>query len=211
MPGYVIHLATSKANDKCPNFRRGLIAPDILKNWYKIFCHDMDVVRKKYEQWKTPEMPDFNVFAERIQQKEKWRCTDGLHYGTSSDPDIKFFMQQPYIDLSQAFWMGYYAHLVTDKRIYQRLGIDRKFNKIWQEICSLPNAKELYQVEVKKLHNDWDILNKRYTEKYDIVLPPEVEELNVVKYKEGKTVYINVHELDDVIEELRAEGWLKNS
>ena len=65
--------------------------------------------------------------------------------------------------------------------------------------------------KVKKLHNDWDILNKRYTEKYGIVLPPEVEELNVVKYKEGKTVYINVHELDDVIEELRAEGWLKNS
>lgn len=211
MPGYVIHLATVDANEKCQNYRRGVIAPDILKKWYKISCNDIEDVHKKYEQWKTPEMPDFNVFAERIQQKERMGSTDGLHYGESSSPDIGFFMEQPYVNMSQAFWMGYHDHLVTDKKVYQKLGIDRKFNKLWQEICTLPNAKELYQVEVRRLHDDWNILNKRYSEKYAIVLPPEVEKLNVVKYKDGETVYINVQELDDVIEELRAEGSLKSS
>ena len=206
MPGYVIHLATSKANDKCPNYRKGVIAPDILKKWYKLSCNNLEAVRRKYGYWKTQEMPDFEIFAERIQQKEKCGSTNGLHFGISTEPDVQFFLKQPYVDKSQAFWKGYYNHLLTDKVIYQSLGIESKFNEIWKEIYNRPNAKELYQAEVEKLHNDWDILNKRYSEKYGIVLPPEVEELNVVKYKEGETKFINVQILDEVIEKLRAHN-----
>ena len=206
MPGYVIYLSASNYSELgYPGYLKGILAPDILKKWYKLFKGDMEAVRLKYEQWKTSEMPTFEVLAERLAQKEQEGSTAGLHYGLSSNPNIEAFLKDPNVNINLAFWSGYHDHLYTDKRIYQTLKIDQKLNQKWEEIKNLPNAKEIYSHEIEVLHNDWDILNKRYSEKYDITLPPEVFELNIVQFKEGKTVYVDAELLDKVIEELRQE------
>lgn len=205
MPGYVIHLAACNyAELGYPGYQKGILAPDILKEWYKT-KGSLEAVHLKYDQWKTTEMPEFELLAERINQKERLGSSEGLHYGLSTNPDIEAFMQDPNVNISIAFWSGYHDHLYTAKKIYQALKIDQKFSEIWEEIKNLPNAKEIYRQEVEKLHNDWDVINKRYLKKYNIVLPWEVFELDVVKFKDGETTYVDVQILDEVVEDLRRE------
>lgn len=75
----------------------------------------VSMVERKIFILRTSEMPDYNKLLPRIQQKETASNNEGLHYGLSSNPDIKTCWKS----LSEAqkanpFYRGYVWHLLTD-------------------------------------------------------------------------------------------------
>lgn len=89
MPGYYVHLAACKPEArKSISFVHGVEAPDILKKYFKLY--GISGAKSKYNNLlKTTNMPDFQKFEKRIQQKEVMGAGTGLHYGLSSKPDTK--------------------------------------------------------------------------------------------------------------------------
>lgn len=99
------------------------------------------------------------------------------HYGKSSGfTNINKFLDKNQINNS--FNKGYFLHLVTDYLFYNYY-LD-KFSK--------------------DIYNDYDIINKRLMEKYDINLPFEVKDK--VFFKEGKTKILSYELACKVIDEI---------
>lgn len=205
MPGYLIHLASTKAealNNR--SFVLGVEAPDLLKKHLKV-CGGIEGARAKYEKLRTSDMPEYSELEARVQQKEKLNSTEGLHYGFSSSPDIKacwnsFSDEQK----KNPFYRGYIWHLLTDAIIYGRLNFENKFQKVLEENQGRQNIEELQKIEVKKLHSDWDKTNSRVHNTYpEVSLPEEIQELNVVQFSEGDTVYVDWPLLKGTIDYLR--------
>ncbi len=212
MPGYYLHLAACEAQSLANrSFVLGVEAPDILKKWTKK-NGGIEYARTKYNSLRTVDMPNFEEFEIRIKQIEK--DNDGLHYGVSSNPNIRMFWN----GLTDAqkispFYRGYCWHLLTDAIMYKRLDIDAKFEPALNEYLAThpgvtkdsPEIDDFWDVEVKKLHLDWDKTNARIRETYpDVTLTSEVLELNVVNYvSNGDLVYVNWDILKDVIEYMR--------
>lgn len=220
MPGYYIHYAacSSDARENL-SFLRGLEAPDILKKHFKIY--GIDGAREKYNSFKTPEMPEYEVLVDRIQQKEKMGSLDGLHYGVSSQPGVWQFWKSLCIeDKENPFYKGYFWHLLTDLLVYDLLGIDEKFQYVIEQNKGIMDIDELREKETKKLHEDWDRLNARVRDNFpDVILSPEVIELNVVKFIEGgnfayvnpRAVYkaiINLRKFDPLTTNFRDVAWV---
>lgn len=186
MPGYYVHYAAcTPESRKNVSFLRGVEAPDILKKHLKMY--GLDGAREKYNSFKTPEMPEYDVLADRIQQKEKIGCLDGLHYGTSSQPGVwQFWKSLCSEDKENPFYKGYFWHLLTDLLVYNLLGIDEKFQEVMEKNKGIVDIDELKKRETKKLHDDWDRLNARVRDNFpDVAFTPEVVELDVVKFIEG--------------------------
>lgn len=194
MPGYVIHLATLTERERTNrNFVKGVLAPDLLKKWYKIFKGDLAQVEAKYAEWeKDGNLPPFSAFEERLSQKEVLNDSFGMHYGMSSSPNLNAFFSDPNVDLKNPFWKGYLKHLTGDFILYQALDIETKLRKVYHS-----NAP--YADEIAKLHKDWDILNKLYIDQYNISLPDEVAELNAVGFETGELVYVDKTIVDNII------------
>ncbi len=187
MPGYYIHLAACKPEARQNlSFLRGVEAPDILKKHFKMY--GIDGAREKYNSLKTPDMPDYKILEERIQQKEKIGSTDGLHYGVSSQPNVlEFWLSLSNEEKSNPFYKGYLWHLLTDLLVYSWLNIDKKFEQVILQASKDIDMNEFKKAETKKLHNDWDRLNACIRDRYtDVILPPEVTELRVVNFIEDK-------------------------
>lgn len=193
MPGYYIHFAAcnSKSRENV-SFLRGIEAPDILKKHFRMY--GTSGARQKYDFLQTPEMPDYKVLEERIQQKEKIGSTDGLHYGVSSQPNVgAFWKSLSNQERANPFYKGYLWHLITDAVVYALLDIDKKFEQVIKQTPPDVNIDELRKTETKKLHSDWDRLNACVRDRYpDVVLTQEVLELGVVNFIEDKNFsYVN--------------------
>lgn len=208
MPGYYVHLAACKPEiRKSISFVHGVEAPDILKKYFKLY--GISGAKSKYNNLlKTTNMPDFQKFEKRIQQKEVMGAGTGLHYGLSSKPDTKLCWDSlSEEEKNQPFYRGYVWHLLTDYKIYQALDIDAKFLKFMEanKEKSQEEIANLKKEEVKKLHDDWDKTNQRIRETYpDVQLTPEVKELGVVQFiKEGPLFYVNWNVLKQTIDYLR--------
>lgn len=205
MPGYYLHLVACTPHAlENRNFLHGVEAPDILKKYLKVY--GIDGVRDKYNNLKIDQMPDFEVLKERIQQKESYDSTNGLHYGLSSKPDIKYFWNSLSTEEKQnPFYRGYLWHLLTDLLMYTRLDIDTKFANFIKEHENDENLEALKKQEVKKLHADWDKTNAKVRDTYtSVTLPPEVEELGVVQFiDEGTLNYVDWEILKETIDFLR--------
>lgn len=187
MPGYYIHFAACKPDARENlSFLRGIEAPDILKKHFRMY--GTSGALEKYNSLKTPDMPDYKILEERIQQKERIGATSGLHYGVSSQPDVGAFWQSlSNQDKANPFYKGYLWHLITDVFVYALLDIDKKFEQVIRQTPPNINLDELRKSETKKLHNDWDRLNACVRDRYpDVILTPEVLELGVVNYIEDK-------------------------
>ncbi len=183
MPGYYIHLAASNPlARKNRSFVCGVEVPDLLKNYLK--SSGISGAKEKYNVIKTSNMPDFSYFELRIQQKEKSGSNDGLHYGLSSNPDIICFWNSLTDEQKKnPFYIGYLWHLLTDLLMYKCLDIDKKFSEFMSKHTGDENLSKLQKQEVNKLHTDWNKTNAKIREKYpDVILPPEVEELGIVKF-----------------------------
>lgn len=204
MPGYLLHLAACKP-DLLENesFRKGVEAPDLLKKWVAKF--GLDEARKKYASWKEIDMPSFSFFEERALAKDDDQAM-GLHYGYSSNPDLVAFLDMlPKGDEKNPFWRGYFWHLVTDKIMYTWLNIGKTYKRKIQRLMKEGYSEDVEKNEKKRLHDDWDRINKLVLEEFNVSLPPEIEELNIVKFiNDGQPLtYIKWEEVKQIIKVLR--------
>lgn len=111
------------------------------------------------------------IFPDSVKDKSE------THYGaTSSVSNLYEFLKENQIDNS--FKRGYFLHLLTDYLFYNHY-ID----------CI---SKDMY--------NDYDILNKKLIEKYDVVLPEKVKDS--VFLKEGELVILSMELIDKLILEI---------
>ena len=70
--------------------------------------------------------------------------------------------------------------------MYTYLDIETKFEIFAKTHANDENLLELQNLEYKKLHNDWDKTNSRIRDMYpDVILPPEIIELDIVKFASG--------------------------
>lgn len=208
MPGYYVHFSVCNPIARTNlSFVHGVEAPDILKKYFKLY--GLEGVKNRYNNiLKTDDMPDFEKFEERIQQKEVSEAGTGLHYGWSSNPDIMLCWNSLTAkEQMQPFYRGYVWHLLTDYKIYQILDIDAKFAELMEanKDKSQEEMAEIEKREVKKLHDDWDKTNQKIKDSYpDVSITPEVEELGVVQFfKEGPLFYVDWDALKQTIDYLR--------
>lgn len=203
MPGYYIHLAVCNNEAlKERGFVLGVESPDILKKHLKLFGKEGAL--KKYEELKVDCMPDYEELKIRIYQKEFRDRTDGLHYGISSNPNIKeYWNRLSKQQKSNPFYIGYLWHLITDKLIYKELDLDMKFR------CDLDNysgdnIEEFKKRRKEKLHTDWDKTNELIRLKYKVDLTDEIRELNVVGFnKDTSLTYVDYDLICNIIDKLR--------
>lgn len=205
MPGYYIHYAACRPEARENlTFLRGVEAPDILKKHFKMYGEDG--ARQKYNSMKTSEMPEYDILLKRITQKERIGSLDGLHYGVSSQPGVwEFWKNLSKENRTNAFYKGYFWHLLTDLFVYNQLDINEKFQRVIEQNKDKVDFDSLRASETQKLHDDWDRLNARVRDNYsDVVLSPEVVELGVVKFIEGgKFVYVDPQKVFRAISTLR--------
>ena len=193
MPGYYVHFAS--CNPRCLNNRSfviGVEAPDLLKKYYKLY--GLEGTKKKYNELKEIDMPNFDVFKERIKQKESKLLNDGMHYGVSSRPNILYFWNSlSKEDKKNPFYLGYFWHLITDLYMYRNLDVKNRL------------LKKGINFELNILHRDWDKTNSKIKDTYkEVKLPREILDLNVVSFIENEdTTYINWNELKKLIDDLR--------
>lgn len=205
MPGYLLHYAAVKPELLLNrSFMLGVESPDILKKHLKIY--GIDGARCKYNWTKTSIMPNYDRFEKRILEPETIGSTIGLHYGTSSNPDVWLC----WIELSEKeknnpFFRGYIWHLLTDYIMYKRLEISKKFTESLTPFKDDPNLAELQKKAKNELHTDWDKTNSKVKATYpEVILPEEVIELDVVKYVySGELTYVNWFVLKSTIDFLR--------
>lgn len=206
MPGYYLHLASCGGHSlENRSFVLGVEAPDILKKHVK-FCGGIENAHAKYDSLRTSEMPEYCELQPRIQQKETANSNEGLHYGLSSQPDVKAcWSGLTEMQKANPFYRGYVWHLLTDAIMYGRLDIDAKFQKVLDENQGHLDIGELKKGEVKKLHADWDKTNARVRDTYpEVSLPDEVKELGVVQFiTEGDLVYVDWSLLKETIDYLK--------
>lgn len=96
------------------------------------------------------------------------------HYGDSSNPNLKEFLNTR--DMQSDYNKGYFVHLATDFLFYN------KFLEKWS-----PN-----------IYEDYNILNKRLVEKYQIDIPEQVKKY--VKFKEGDLLTLDFNDIIDFID-----------
>lgn len=214
MPGYYLHLASCGGHSlENRSFVLGVEAPDILKKHVKVYG-GIDAAHAKYNELRTDQMPEYSELQPRIQQKEKANSNDGLHYGISSQPNVKACWHA----LSETqkmnpFYKGYVWHLLTDAIMYRRLDIEAKFQKVLEENQSCKNIEAFMNEEVKKLHADWDKTNALVRDTYpEVLLTDEVKELGVVQFvNEGDLTYIDWPLIKATIDYLRTFDPLNNN
>lgn len=205
MPGYYIHLAACPVDTlKNRSFVLGVEAPDLLKKYYKICCGS-EKAGAKFNVIRTNMTPEYNQLKKRVEQKESAKSNEGLHYGLSSNPDVRACWDDlDPVKKANPFYRGYVWHLLTDKLIYSKLNIDEKFHNVLEKKEHV-DIDELRKEEVKKLHSDWDKTNALVRDTYpEVALTDEVKELGVVQFASGELVYVSWEVLKDTIEYLRS-------
>lgn len=183
MPGYYVHLAASNQKTRQNrSFVCGVETPDLLKKYLKLY--GLDGAREKYNSIKTVEMPDFSYFESRVQQQENNLSSNGMHYGWSSNPNVMCYWDSlTKSEKQNPFYIGYLWHLLTDLFMYKYLNIESKLSGFAEQHKDDKNISELMKTEYKKLNSDWDKINSKIRSTYpDVILTPEVLDLDVVKF-----------------------------
>ena len=99
------------------------------------------------------------------------------HYGPkSSKVNLKAYLKEN--DIRSSYAKGYFLHLVTDYIFYNKF-IEYFSNDIY---------------------NDYDILNKKIIEKFNVKIPDNIK--NKVFYKEGKTIILKIDKTVEFIENI---------
>ena len=196
-----MHFAS--CNPKClknRSFVCGVETPDLLKKYYSLY--GINGTKEKYNEIKQVDMPKFDVFEERIVQKENKDKKIGMHYGVSSNPDIYLFWNSlSHEEKKNPFYIGYLWHLITDLYMYKNLDIKNKLSK----------RGIIFDLDI--LHRDWDKTNSKIRDAYNNVkLPKEIKDLNIVGFIDNEdTNYIKWDELKKLIDNLRKYNPLENN
>ncbi len=201
MPGYYVHLAACPSNAlKNRSFVLGVESPDLLHKYYKIYG---EKASPKFNVLRTKQTPEFSQLKKRVKQEQRIGSNQGLHYGTSKDPDVRTCwkeMKERKETENNPFEKGYIWHLLTDKLVYSRLDIMNKFQKAIKESNGKVKPEELR----KTMHDDWDRTNAYVRDTYpEVLLTDEIKELNLVKFVKEKTIFIDWNVLKENIDYLR--------
>ena len=120
---------------------------------------------------------DYEEFIKGVIYPDSVTDKSLTHYGIKSSKVIlKDFLQDN--EINNSYMRGYFLHLITDYLFY---------NKYLEKFS-------------KDIHNDYDILNKRLIEKYNVVLSENVQ--NNVFYKEGETKILTMELAIKIIDEI---------
>lgn len=120
---------------------------------------------------------DYEEFIKGVIYPDSVTDKSLTHYGIKSSKVIlKDFLQDN--EINNSYMRGYFLHLITDYLFY---------NKYFEKFS-------------KDIYNDYDILNKRLIEKYNVVLPVNIQ--NNVFYKEGETKILTMELAIKIIDEI---------
>lgn len=134
-------------------------------------------VAEEYLRKHTNKKEKYSEFIEGVIYPDSVIDKSETHYGkTSSLSNVYEFLKENKIDNS--FNRGYFLHLLTDYLFYNRY-IDH-------------TSKDIY--------NDYDILNKRLIENYNVKVPEKIKEN--AKFKDGKLVILTNGIVDKLINDI---------
>lgn len=112
-----------------------------------------------------------SIFPDSVTDKSE------THYGEKSCySNLYEFLKEN--DIKSSFKRGYFLHLLTDYLFYNRY-IDH-------------TSKDIY--------NDYDILNKKLMDKYEVKVPEKIKDK--IHFKEGKTVIITLELVEKLIKDI---------
>lgn len=193
MPGYYVHLAsTNQVARRNSSFLKGVEMPDLLKTYLKRY--GLVKARKRYNDLKTPDMPDFSFFERRVQEKDNDE-ENGMHYGSSAKPNFHLFWDSlTEEEKNSPFYRGYLWHLLTDYYAYQTLDL-------------------FSDIDINLLHDDWDRINVYIKSFYpDVELPLEVKNLGLVRFNDDNMFnYVDPTHISEIIDYLKTFDMLNDN
>lgn len=134
-------------------------------------------VAEAYIKKHPEEIKDYNKFIEGVIFPDSVSDKSLTHYGEkSSKVNLKWFLEEK--EINDDYNKGYFLHLVTDYIFYNKL----------------------LECFSKDIYNDYDILNKKLQERFDVKIPENIKD-NVF-HKEGETKILELESTIKFIEEV---------
>lgn len=155
-------------------------------------------IAKKYMEKHPSEIKMEDEFIKGVIAPDMNKNLDGpaedkskSHYGKWGKYEVEThlnkFLKDEEIDIEQDYWKGYFLHLLTDYYFYNK---EKYFKKEHREIVA--NNDRFY--------HDYDCLNKRLIEKYEIKILDNIKKF--INMYDGEPKYLKEAKIINFIDEI---------